>query len=227
MSNTGITRVAVIIAAITTSSLLGSRASVPLAIAIALLVVEQVLLGGKWSGLLGAWFDWRSPTYRERVIQHEAGHLTAACVLGIPVVDYVLDPIQAFRRGYPEYGGIQLDRDPITQWQQDGKISKEELDRYGTFWMAGGAAEYLYSAQVKGDRSDQQQVVQLLSLLRSPSGQTPDPAVNISRYRRQAKDLLDAHPTALATAVDCLGAQQPLQTCLDSIQAHISSSEDP
>jgi hypothetical protein len=221
MSDTGITRIALIVATITASSLLGSRASVPLAIAIALVVMEQVLLGGKWSGLLGAWFDWRSPLYRERVIQHEAGHLTAACILGIPVVDYVLDPIQAFRRGYPEYGGIQLDRDPVTQWQQQGQISKQELDRYGTFWMAGGAAEYLYSAQVKGDRTDQQQVVQLLSLLRSPSGRTPDPAASITRYRRQAKDLLDAHPAALAAAVEGLRTQQPLQDCLDSIQATI------
>ncbi len=221
MSEAGITRVALIIAAITVSSLLGSRISGPLMVGVALIIVEQLVLGGKWSGLLGAWLDWRSPAYRERVIRHEAGHLTAACILGIPVVDYVLDPVQAFRRGYPDYGGVQLDRDPMLAWQEQGRIRGPDLDRYGTFWMAGGAAEYLYSAQVKGDRSDQQQVVQLLGLLRSPSGQMPDVGAALTRYRRQAKDLLDAHPAALAAAVNSLRGQRPLAECLEAIQAHL------
>lgn len=221
MSDSGLNRIALIIAAITVSSLVGPKLALPLFGILGILIVEQVVWGGRFSSLLGAWLDWRSPEYRERVIRHEAGHLTAACVLGIPVVGYVLDPWQAFRQGYPDYGGVQLDTEPIESWQKQGQISSSDVDRYGTFWMAGGAAEYLYSGQVQGDGSDQRQVMQLLALLRSPSGKTPDPGPALTRYRRQAKEILDNHPQAFDIAVECLKTRVGIQDCQQRIQAQL------
>jgi len=59
------------------------------------------------------------------VIRHEAGHVLVAYLLRIPLLGYVLNPWQAFRRGIPGYGGVELDQslmpDGSSRFSHQGK----------------------------------------------------------------------------------------------------------
>ncbi|MEN9225557.1 MAG: hypothetical protein Q6L60_00250 [Thermostichus sp. HHBFW_bins_43] len=53
MSEAGVTRAALLVAALVLSAVLEPRVAVPLVGGVALLIVEQVIWGGRFSGLLG------------------------------------------------------------------------------------------------------------------------------------------------------------------------------
>lgn len=229
MSEAGVTRAALVVAALVLSMLLGPRLALLLVSGVALLILEQVAWGGRLSGLLGACLDWASPQYRQRVIRHEAGHVVVAYLLGIPLMGYVLNPWQAFRRGIPGYGGVELDLAPIQRWQTQGGIPWEDVDRYGTFWMAGAAAEMLHYGQATGDTQDQQQVIQLLSGIPSiqpcpyatPLGTSAEVKAQLNRFLRQSQALLQAHPKTYAVAVQHLEQGSPWPDCLAAIAASL------
>ncbi|MEN9201976.1 MAG: hypothetical protein Q6K80_10250 [Thermostichus sp. DG_1_6_bins_120] len=223
MSEVGVTRAAVVVAALVFSTLLGPRAALPWVAGVALLILEQVVLGGRLSGLLAAWLDWASPQYRQRVIRHEAGHVVAAHVLGIPLVGYVLNPWQAFRQGIPGYGGVRLDQDPIQSWQAQGGIPWRDVERYGTFWMAGAAAEILHYGQAEGDVQDRQQVIQLLSGIPSaqPLVTSAKIRAQLNRFLRQSQALLQAYPETYAVAVQHLEQGSPWSDCTAAIVASL------
>jgi len=223
MSEAGITRAAWIVAALVASAALGPWLALPLAGMVALGIVEQVAFGGRLSGLLGALLDWASPAYRQRVIRHEAGHIVVAHLLGIPLRGYVLSPWQAFRRGIPGYGGVELDPAPMHTWEAQGGISWADLERYGLFWMAGAAAESLHYGQVVGDEEDRQQLAKLLSGIRAapPLASAAQVRVQMNRFLRQSRALLQAHPEAYAVAVQHLERGSPLQDCLAAIAASL------
>ncbi|MEN9222946.1 MAG: hypothetical protein Q6M04_10965 [Thermostichus sp. BF3_bins_97] len=219
MSEAGITRAALIVAALVFSTVLGPRVAMPLVGGVALLIVEQVVFGGRLSGLLAGLLDWASPAYRQRVIRHEAGHVLVSCLLGIPLLGYVLNPWQAFRRGIPGYGGVELDQAPIRRWQAQGGIPWGDVERYGTFWMAGAAAETLHYGQATGDEQDRRQLWMLLSGIASVQPLTPSAKVKaqINRFLRQSQALLQAHPEAYAVAVQHLEQGSPWEDCLAAI----------
>ncbi|MFS8741529.1 hypothetical protein [Synechococcus sp. WC10meta] len=223
MSEAGITRAAWIVAALVASAALGPWLALPLAGMVALGIVEQVAFGGRLLGLLGALLDWASPAYRQRVIRHEAGHILVAHLLGIPLRGYVLSPWQAFRRGIPGYGGVELDPAPMHTWEAQGGLSWADLERYGLFWMAGAAAESLHYGQVVGDEEDRQQLAKLLSGIRAapPLASAAQVRVQMNRFLRQSRALLQAHPEAYAVAVQHLERGSPLQDCLAAIAASL------
>jgi len=223
MSEAGITRAAWIVAALVVSAALGPRLALPLAGMVGLVIVEQVAFGGRISGLLGALLDWASPAYRQRVIRHEAGHILVAYLLGIPLVNCVINPWQAFRRGIPGYGGVELDQAPMRTWEAQGGISWVDLERYGLFWMAGAAAESLHYGQVVGDEEDRRQLARLLSGIPAAQPLTSAAQVRaqINRFLRQSRALLQAHPEAYAVAVQHLEQGSPLQDCWAAIAASL------
>jgi len=223
MSEAGITRAAWIVAALVVSAALGPRLALPLAGMVGLVIVEQVAFGGRLSGLLGALLDWASPAYRRRVIRHEAGHIVVAHLLGIPLRGYVLGPWQAFRRGIPGYGGVELDQAPMRTWEAQGGIPWADLERYGLFWMAGAAAESLQYGQVVGDEEDRQQLAKLLAGISAaqPLTSAAQMRAYINRFLRQSRALLQAHPEAYAVAVWHLEQGSPLQDCLAALAASL------
>ena len=219
MSEAGVTRAAWVVAALVLSAVLGPRVAMPLVGLVGLVIVEQVAFGGRISGLLGGLLDWASPAYRQRVIRHEAGHILVAHLLGIPLLGCVLSPWQAFRRGMPGYGGVELDRAPMHTWQAQGGIPWAEVERYGTFWMAGAAAESLHYSQITGDAEDRQQLARLLAAqpLISPAKMK----VQINRFLRQGRALLQAHPQTYAVAVQSLEQGAAWEDCLAAIAASL------
>ncbi len=223
MSDAGVTRAALLVAALVFSTVLGPRVALPLMGMVGLLIVEQVVFGGRLSGLLGGLLDWASPAYRQRVIRHEAGHVLVAYLLRIPLLGYVLNPWQAFRRGIPGYGGVELDQAPMRNWQAQGGIPWADVERYGTFWMAGAAAESLYYGQATGDEQDRRQLSLLLSGIPSMQPLTTPAKVKgqINRFLRQSQALLQAHPEAYAVTVQHLEQGSPWEDCLAAIAASL------
>ncbi len=218
MSEAGVTRVAIVIFALVIASVIEARVAGFGVAVIALVLVDQLGCRGRFSGLLQAWVAYQSPDYQDRILHHEAGHLVAACVLDIPVVDYVLNPWQAFLKGYPGYGGVQLDLKPFEDWIQTQTLSQRDLDRYGLFWMAGPMAEQLHMGDTQGDSDDKNTILHWLSLLRRQSGVALDPHQHIKRFQAAATELLATHPQAYNVAVTQMQQQLPIADCIHSIK---------
>ena len=180
-------------------------------------VLDRVAMQGRFTSLLGARWGW-TPERRERVLYHEAGHLLAACWLEIPVLDYVLEPWQAFRKGYPGYGGIQLDDSVWQVWLASGSITRRDVERYSIMWMAGGVAERQKLGDTMGDRDDRLKLQQLVGTLRR-SGQPLDPGYMQRWARLQARSMLEEQSAAYDVAVSCMQAGMPLEDCIDSVKA--------
>ncbi|MEL6764287.1 MAG: ATP-dependent Zn protease, partial [Cyanobacteria bacterium J06607_6] len=83
-----------------------------------------------WQGLGGTllidWMAQRSPEYRQRIVQHEAGHFLAAHLLNIPVTDYHLSAWSALRAGVPGSGGVQFDASEMESQVEQGQLSAQQ-----------------------------------------------------------------------------------------------------
>ncbi len=228
MSDTGITRAALIIFTVVLATAIDTRLATLGITAIALLAVDQVGFQGRISSLLNALVAYRSAEYRNRILHHEAGHLLAALTLGIPVVDYVLDPWQAFLKGYPGYGGVQLDTTPLEQWFRRQQIKQSDLERYGVFWMAGGVAEANYAGDSIGDEDDRRQLNQWLSLLRKQSGSVLKVEQLAAQFSLEAAELLQQQAEAYTAIVKAMQQRASIPDCQQVVK-HLSQDveQDP
>ncbi|MEM9568682.1 MAG: hypothetical protein AAF974_10280 [Cyanobacteria bacterium P01_E01_bin.34] len=180
-------------------------------------LLDRVAMQGRFTGLMGARWGWTA-TRQKRVLYHEAGHLLAACWLDIPVLDYALDPWQAFRKGYPGYGGIQLDDSVWQAWLASGTMTRRDVERYSIMWMAGGVAERQHMGDTLGDRDDRLKLQQLVQTLRR-SGQPLDSGYMQRWAQLQASSLLEEQAQAYDIAVKCMQEGMEIETCMSSIKA--------
>ncbi|MEL7083189.1 MAG: hypothetical protein AAF268_04480 [Cyanobacteria bacterium P01_A01_bin.3] len=202
------------------SPVLGNNEWVPVGVTSLLfgaVVLDRVAMQGRFTGLMGARWGW-TDIRQERVLYHEAGHLLAACCLDIPVLDYALDPWQAFRKGYPGYGGIQLDDSVWQGWLDSGSMTRRDVERYSIMWMAGGVAERQRMGDTMGDRDDRLKLQQLVGTLRR-SGQPLDSGYMQRWARLQARSLLEEQAQAYDVAVSCMRDGMEIEACLTSVKA--------
>ncbi|MGK7912735.1 MAG: hypothetical protein AB4050_14855 [Synechococcus sp.] len=178
---------------------------------------DRIAMQGRFTSLMGARWGWTA-TRHQRVLYHEAGHLLAACWLDIPVLDYVLDPWQAFRKGYPGYGGIQLDDSVWQAWLANRSVTRRDVERYSIMWMAGGVAEQQQMGGVMGDRDDRLKLQQLVGTLRR-SGQSLDPGYMQRWARLQARSLLEEQEHAYSVAVRCMQEEMAIEDCVTLVKA--------
>ena len=200
---------------------LGSSEFLPVGFACILLgfaLLDRAVLQGRFSQLLGAQWGIRTPSQRRRIVCHEAGHLLAACWLDIPITDYVLDPWQAFRKGYPGYGGIQLDDSVWQGWLVEGNISRRDVERYSIMWMAGGVAERAEMGNTLGDRDDRLKLQQLVGSLRRAS-QSLDPGYMERWARLQAQNMIEQQGEAYRMAVTCMESGMQVEDCVALVKA--------
>ncbi|MGK7906012.1 MAG: hypothetical protein AB4040_02120 [Synechococcus sp.] len=187
-------------------------------------LVDRTVMQGRFSQLLGAQWEGRTSRQKQRVLTHEAGHFLAACQLDIPIKDYVLDPWQAFRKGYPGYGGVQLDDAVWQGWLEQGGMTRRDVERYSIMWMAGGVAEKAEMGNAIGDRDDRHKLQQLVSSLRC-SGQLLDPGYMERWARLQARSLFEEQAVAYKVAVECMGLGLPVETCIAQVKAALVAVE--
>ena len=230
MNQLSLNLVAISIFAMTLSVLLGPLLHIPSGVpAIATLGILGLatLDAFSWEGqgrnLLLDWLAGFSPSHRERVIRHEAGHFLTAQLLEIPVTDYSLSAWEAFRKGFGGQGGVQIDwatnQQPTSEGQpSELSVTRQDLDRLCTVWMAGIAAEKLVYSEAEGGLDDR---FKLRETLR-PLNLTVAELEQQERWASlRAKTLLETHWSAYEALVEALTNRSDVATCRSIVQTEI------
>ena len=120
------------------------------------------------------------PSYRKKIICHEAGHFLISYLLGVPVRGCVTSAWEA--RNYPEIRGqagtIFYDT-KLADELASQKVTRSSLDRLSVITMAGIAAEAAMFGVCEGGATDEQALVQFLTSIQPPW--------NILRIQGQAR----------------------------------------
>jgi hypothetical protein len=222
MSKTALNITAICVFTMTLSVLLGPMINLsPTVPAIAtfsllgLATLDSFTWQGQGGTLLLDWLAGLSPTHRQRVIRHEAGHFLVAYLLKVPITNYSLSAWEAFQQGQNAQGGVQFDDQELAAQLQRGELSAQMLNRYGTVWMAGGVAEDLFFGNTEGGAED-------LAKLRTVLAQIGRPPSSFSQQERayalQARTLLQAHWSAYEALVAALERREDVVSCYQAIE---------
>lgn len=225
MSKTALNLIAISVFAMTLSTFLGPLLNIsPYVPAIAtfsilgLATVDTLTWQGQGVNLLLDWFASASPEHRTRVVRHEAGHFLVAHLLGIPISSYALTAWEAFRQGQPGQGGVTFDDREFTSEFQQGILSAHLLNRYGTVWMAGMAAETLVYGNAEGGAEDRQKLHAILTQIGSPAAIYPQKE---RAFALQARTLLQAHWSCYEALVQAMEKRTPVDECFRLISQHL------
>jgi hypothetical protein len=151
-----------------------------------------------------------SPTHRERVVRHEAGHFLTAYFLGIPITGYTLTAWEAFRQGQPGLGGVTFDTQKLEASATFPGERQLILDRFCTVWMAGTAAETLVYGEAEGGTDDRQKLREALKLF----GVTSESSSQKEAWASlQAQTLLEKYRQGYEQLVEAMQARQPVTEC--------------
>lgn len=148
-----------------------------------------------------------NPAYRQRIIEHEAGHFLVAYLLNIPITGYTLSAWESFRQGQSAQGGVMF-APPQTD------ISSQLLQQYCTVWMAGIAAEKSIYDRSEGGSEDRQKLRGVLFL----AGKQQQEIVNQENLATlRAKDLIKTHAAAYQALIIAMGKRTPIADCFEEI----------
>ncbi len=150
--------------------------------------------------------------HRRRIIHHEAGHFLIAYLLHIPIADYSLSALEAWRKGQLGLGGIILDQETLQKTEV--KELPITLERLSTVWMAGIAAEQIVYNKAEGGEGDRQQLYAALQLSGSDKSTYP---VKERFAILQAKTLLQKYPQAYQTLVELMERREPVHLCYKAL----------
>jgi hypothetical protein len=159
-----------------------------------------------------------NPEYRQRIINHEAGHFLVAYLLDIPITGYTLSAWESMKVGQLAQGGVMF-----TPPQTD-KSDRILQQHYFTVCMAGIAAEKLMSVgtsptenQSQGGSEDRQKIRQILLL----AGKQQQEIVNQENLATlQAKTLIQTHWEAYQALVLSMAKRASVAECCDTIESH-------
>jgi hypothetical protein len=222
MSQTSLNLVAISIFLITVSTLLGPFIELSPAVpAVATLTIlgiatlDSFALQGKGGNVFIDWVAGFSPTHRDRITHHEAGHFLVAHKLGIPIVGYTLSAWEALKLGQSGQGGVSFDDTELAKQLQQGKITAQMLDRYCTVWMAGIAAEHLVYNNAEGGADDRSKLAAVLKSL----GFGESTFEHKQRFATlQAKTILQENSSAYEALVNAMQQKAPVQECVKIIR---------
>jgi hypothetical protein len=145
--------------------------------------------------------------YRQRIVQHEAGHFLVAYLLDIPITGYTLSAWESFRQGRSAQGGVMF-----APPQAD--ISSRLLEQYCTVWMAGIAAEKLVYDRAEGGGEDRQK---LRGVLFIAGKQQQEIVRQENAATLQAKTLIQTHWDAYQALVIAMKDRAPVTECCQQI----------
>ncbi|ASC71895.1 hypothetical protein XM38_028490 [Halomicronema hongdechloris C2206] len=230
MRETTFNTLAIAIFLVTLTSLLGPLVNLsPVVPALAtagllgLVTVDQLGLNGSLGQIAMDGLARTSADYRQRVLHHEAGHFLVAALLQVPVVDYSLNAWDAWRRGLPGQGGVVFDDQALMADLEQGRISRQQINRYCTLWMAGIAAEQWVYGQASGGQDDRQKFQLLWQQLRRPAREVP---MSQRWAALQARSLLERHPEAYQALVAAMDQKASVADCYQCMQSHLACGQD-
>ncbi|BAY65814.1 hypothetical protein NIES22_59210 [Calothrix brevissima NIES-22] len=217
MSQTALNLIAISIFLMTLSALLGPLLNIsPTLPAIATFTIlgiatfDSFSLQGRGGSLLLDWIAGFSPSHRDRIIHHEAGHFLVAHLLAIPVTGYTLSAWEAWKQGQSGQGGVSFDDSELASELELGKISAQSLDRYCTVWMAGIAAENLVFQNAEGGADDRLKLAEVLTKL----GFSGNVIQQKQRFHAlQAKTLLQENWSSYQALVTALQQRASVADC--------------
>ena len=207
--------VAICVFAMTISSLvtplLNISSTVPILTIFAIVVVTTVdgffLQSAAATILLDAIAS-TNPAYRQRIIEHEAGHFLVAYLLDIPITGYTLSAWESFNQGQSAQGGVMFAPPPAD-------ISSQLLQKYCTVWMAGIAAEKSLYSKSQGGTEDLQKLRGVLFL----SGKQQQEIVSQENLATlQAKVLIKDNLAAYQALVTAMSNRVSVGDCCHEIE---------
>jgi hypothetical protein len=147
--------------------------------------------------------------YRQRIINHEAGHFLVAYLLDIPITGYTLSAWESVKAGQSAQGGVMFAAPPAD-------ISSQLLQHYCTVWMAGIAAEKLIFDRSEGGSEDRQKLRGVLFL----AGKQQQEIVQQENLAAlKAKTLIQANWAAYQALVASMGERASVADCCETIAA--------
>jgi len=147
---------------------------------------------------------------RQRIIHHEAGHFLLAYLLEIPILDYSLGALEAWRKGQPGSGGVILDTEKLKKIQEIPLV----IERLSTVWMGGIAAEQIIYSKAEGGVDDRQQFYATLK----QRGLNKNTYPSKERFALlEAKNLLLEHQLAYQTLVDLMERGIAAKECYQAL----------
>lgn len=190
--------------------LINISSTVPIAIILAIAIgatVDNFFLKSTLSTLILDAIAGRDPAYRQRIIEHEAGHFLVAYLLGIPISGYTIGAWESIKSGNPAQGGVIFAPPPTN-------ISTQLLQQYCTVWMAGIAAEKLMYDRAQGGSEDRQKLRGVLFL----AGKQQQEIVHQENLAKlQAKTLIQANWDAYQALVTAMGDRVAVADCCQEI----------
>ncbi|MBW4522811.1 MAG: ATP-dependent Zn protease [Scytolyngbya sp. HA4215-MV1] len=227
MNQAALNLIAILIFAMTLSSLLGPWLHISpwiTAIATAGILGFATLDNFSWQGrganLVLDWMAGFSSDHRERVIRHEAGHFLVAHQLQIPIMGYTLTAWETLKQGQPGLGGVQFDVQALDAELQQGKLSAQLLDRYCAIWMAGMAAEDLTYGNIQGGSDDCRKLRSVLASLRYVDAQ-------IAQKERwaalQARTILQENQSAYQALTHAMQQRSSISDCYHAIEQNLGA----
>ena len=117
--------VAICVFAMTLSSLvtplLNISSTVPILIIFAIVVITTIdglLLQSVAATILLDAIASTNPAYRQRIIEHEAGHFLVAYLLDIPITGYTLSAWESIKAGQSAQGGVMFAAPPVDRCRE-------------------------------------------------------------------------------------------------------------
>ncbi len=193
------------------SPLIRVSSTIPILIIFAIVVITTVdglLLKSILATLVLDAIAGTSPAYRQRIVQHEAGHFLVAYLLGIPITGYTLSAWESFRQGRAAQGGVMFAPPPTD-------ISNQLLQQYCTVWMAGIAAEKLMYDRAEGGSEDRQK---LWGILFIAGNQQQEIVRQENSAALQAKTLIQTHWEAYQAVVTKMSERATVDDCCQAIE---------
>jgi hypothetical protein len=206
--------VAICVFAMTVSSLvtplLNISSTVPILIIFAIVVMTTIdgfFLQSTAATLILDAIASTNPAYRQRIVEHEAGHFLVAHLLEIPITGYTLSAWESFRQGQSAQGGVMFASPP-------SDISSQLLQKYCTVWMAGIAAEKSIYDRSEGGSEDRQK---LRGVLFCTGKQQQEIVQQENLAALQAKTIIKTHQKAYQALVIAMNKRTSVADCCDEI----------
>jgi hypothetical protein len=217
--NISLDLIAICVFGLTCSSLLAPllqvSSTVPLLVIggiVAIATFDNFVLKSLLSTLVIDTLSSNDSTYRQRIINHEAGHFLVAYLSGIEIESYSLTAWEALKQGQSAQGGTVFA--PLT----DSNIPAELLQKYCRVWMAGIAAERLVYERAEGGFDDRQKLRSVMALI-GKDAQSGRQQENLAIV--QAKALIQTNWDAYQALTAAMTARTPVAECCQILRSAI------
>ena len=177
-----------------------------------------------------------SPTYKERVLRHEAAHFLLAYLFGLPVTQYsvsigyevrhfsgdttMLYALFQSREGFRCLWHMQhtdLLESRLEKALTAGRVPSEDVATLGVVAMAGAACEALQYGTCQGQQADLLDLQRVLD--RAEERMSDKEQQNATVWATYtAAMLLNKHSDAHERLVECLRANKTVSECFQAIE---------